>query len=412
MDSSSTYRHFWLVLSLCAGIVASMAISGCKTGMLSNAHFPKLGMQNGPFKMLAKKNKDQPAPPPSRHFDDGNAKNSSDADARVVVSEPDINAVAALDSSKPSQKRSPTQPESGNPSGGASGFGFPPNSDSIAKNNSPGDSPIRKPYQSPGIPGDSLKSAAEALARDIDKPSMDSRNRLDSATQDSAKSLANAESLANSIRGSTSDFGSRVAKSTNQSGSQFTPPDTKPQSPPAGDNAEKQKFGFSVPPTPKFDNVPGSSQPYQSPNGQAQATIQNLNPMPKSPDGTSGFTMPESSVTLTPLQPRPPAPEAGGSNAYPSTPHGQYITTPQGTTPEGNAPPANTWATNPNSEKAVPNSRWSNVIPSDTPPFGSNSAQSGLANSFGLPEALLQRSGSYAPGSTRAAATPSENSWR
>jgi|GEM_PF-4415581 len=412
MDNSSTPRHLWLVLSLCAGFIASMAMtSGCKTGMMS--------MDNGPFKMLARGGKKQSVAPPSRHFDEGMANSSSDPETKVVIDEPDINKVAALDSSKPSQSRSPTIPATErdalaantNPAGakspgaGGSGFGFPDNASSITGNNAAGtlESPIRKPYQMAADNGDRLKNAASELSRDLDRMSDDTRSRFAAVTDAGLRPATPAATeqggLSDSLRGSTAGIAPGNQAGTGSPANQFFLPATNPGTSPQADNGERPRFGFSVPPTNPGNGMAGSGLPAQPSNNQFVAVPGSSQPV-------------DIQATLSPLQPKTPdfksAPSTtGNTGRFPSTGYGSYTTTPgtrSGDSSQNQADPA--------SGTQPPNSRWLTMPQSTSPPFGADSAQKQAGLAAGLPDALLQRSGSYSPGSTRIASPSQDSNWR
>ncbi len=231
-------------------LVAIGLVAGCKLGTFPKPQFPQFAAGKGPFARMMGKKKDEPAAPPSLHFDEGNPA-EPDARERLAqrsgktepsIDEPDVRELAALDSQPPSRDRQPTQPagtrppyrapatdmagssrDNMSPLGDMSGS--PAGSESMRGGGSTPKTgaPIRRPYDVADASGDRLKSAAADLARDLDKNADSISSRANGAAEKLARDEARG-SDPKSLRGLhdlASDPGSARPGS---GGNQFTLP--------------------------------------------------------------------------------------------------------------------------------------------------------------------------------------------
>jgi hypothetical protein len=455
-------------------LLAIGLVAGCKLGSFPKPQFPQFAAGKGPFARMMGKKKDEPAAPPSLHFDEGDpadpdaaellAQRSGDTDSSIE--EPDVRELAALDSQPPSRDRQPTQPAGtrppyrapatdmvGSPGGNRSPSGdksgFPPGSESISGGGSTPKTgaPIRRPYDVADASGDRLKSAAADLARDLDR------------NVDSISSRANdaAEKLPGGAGGNSS---STTADSTRpgSGGNQFTLPG-EPGERAIPRASQSASTAGSDPPRPAFAlppvDAPLMGQPL-APRASPKASGSGSQVAASGPaTGLSapGFQMPSSSAP--PNATAPPTssgskagmdggpadavarlsalPQRGSSTAggvlSPAPMTGQsgeaYVTTgPAASAAAVSAPGVNSqWQNLPNTGAApftplssAPQSQGQGALSPAAPPTnqslpGVQTPPSSAPQSAALPEALRNFSGTYAPGSTRVVA-PAGTTWR
>lgn len=437
-------------------------VAGCKLGSFPKPQFPQFAAGKGPLARMMGKKKDEPAAPPSLHFDEGDparpddngllANGSSDPD---TTGEPDVRELAGLDGQPPSRDQQPTRPagnrppyrapaaemagatrENMSPLGDKSGF--PSGSQSIASRDSAPKtgSPIRRPYDVADPAGDQLKSAASDLARELDRNAGSVSSRVNDVAGKLAGEAASGAGGSNAARNPSAPGGNQFTlpgepgeKAIQSAGDLAGEGSDRPRPPFALPPVDASQMGQPLAPRP---NPSTSGQVADgSTNGRPAAPGFQLPPSSSVPPSTSAPAAPapgmekepdRAMARLSPLPPRdntsdlpPPAEQKSGAYAW--------------TGPEPGAPAA---------PKPGVNSQWQNLPNTGAAPFtplspagpGQVASQFAPAPSRGnqaapgfqqpsapasqsaeLPEALRSVNGAYAPGSTRSSA-PSATTWR